>query len=54
MCKFGDVIVVKDYIGDDGKRIKKHSFVVIDDTPGVIKGLNYNLVTNVMSSFHNG
>ena len=52
MCKFGDVIVVKDYIGDDGKRIKKHSFVVIDDTPGVIKGLNYNLVTNVMSSFH--
>lgn len=23
MCKFGDVIVVKDYIGDDGKRIKK-------------------------------
>lgn len=52
MCKFGDVIVVKDYIGDDGKKVKKHSFVVIDDTPGVIKGLNYNLVTNVMSSFH--
>ena len=24
---------------------------MIDDNPGMIKGLNYNLVTNVMSSF---
>lgn len=53
MCKFGDVIVVNSYIGDDGKKISKHSFVVIDDNPGIIKGLKYNLVTNVMSSFKN-
>ena len=53
MCKFGDVIVIKNYIGDDGKNVKHHSFVVIDDNPGIIKGLNYNLVTNVMSSFKN-
>jgi len=51
VCKFGDVIVIKNYIGDDGKKVKHHSFIVIDDNPGIIKGLNYNLVTNVMSSF---
>lgn len=51
MCKFGDVIVVKEYIGDDGEKVKQHSFVVIADNQGTIKGLSYNLVTNVMSSF---
>lgn len=51
VCKFGDVIVVRNYVGDDGKKVKQHSFVVIDDNPGTIKGLNYDLVTNVMSSF---
>ena len=51
MCKFGDVIVVNKYIGDDGAELNQHSFVVIDDNPGTIKGLNYSLVTNVMSSF---
>lgn len=53
MCKIGDIIVVENYIGDDGEKVKKHSFVVIEDTPGHIGGLNYNLVTNVMSSFRN-
>ncbi len=38
MCKFGDVIVVKEYVGDDGVVLKQHSFVVIDDNPGIIKG----------------
>lgn len=51
MCKLGDIIVVKKYIGDDGKTIGKHSFVVINDKPGFIEGLQYDLVTNVMSSF---
>lgn len=53
MCKIGDIIVVNEYIGDDGKKIRKHSFIVIDDTPGSIRGLKYDLVTNVMSSFKN-
>lgn len=51
MCKLGDIIVVNNYIGDDGKLINKHSFVVINDKPGFIEGLQYDLVTNVMSSF---
>lgn len=31
MCKVGDIIVVDKYIGDDGKEVNKHSFIVIDD-----------------------
>lgn len=52
MCKIGDIIVVKSYIGDDGKLInKQHSFVVIDDNPDKVGGIAYDLVANVMSSF---
>ena len=51
MCKLGDIIVVNKYIGDDGKIINKHSFVVINDQPGFIENLDYDFVTNVMSSF---
>lgn len=53
MCKLGDIIVVKDYIRDDGKKINQHSFVVINDKPDFIEGLNYDFVANVMSSFKN-
>lgn len=53
MCKIGDIIVVESYIGDDNEKVNKHSFIVVDDTIGHIGGLNYNLVTNVMSSFRN-
>ena len=53
MCKLGDIIVIKKYIGDDGEIINRHSFVVINDKPGFIEGLNYDLVSNVMSSFKN-
>lgn len=45
MCKLGDIIVVKEYIGDDGERIGKHSFIVVDDNNGMI--------TYVISSFKN-
>lgn len=51
MCKLGDIIVVDEYIGEDGIKIDKHSFVVINDKPDFIEGLKYDLVTNVMSSF---
>ncbi len=51
MCKLGDIIVVNKYIGDDGKEIGRHSFVVIDDNPDCIKGLEYTHVTTVISSF---
>ena len=51
MCKLGDIIVINEYIGDDGTKISKHSFVVINDEPNFIEGLQYDLVCNVMSSF---
>lgn len=51
MCKLGDIIVVKEFIGEDGTKIKRHSFIVVNDKPGFIEGIGYDFVTNVMSSF---
>lgn len=51
MCKVGDIIVVKDY-KSHGASIKRHSFVVLSTDKGQITGLEYDLVCNVMSSFH--
>lgn len=53
MCKLGDIIVVDKYIGDDGKEIGTHSFIVIDDSNDTIKGLEYTMVASVISSFKN-
>jgi len=51
MCKLGDIIVVDEYIGEDGIKIQRHSFIVINEQPDFIEGLKYDLVTNVISSF---
>jgi len=51
MCKLGDIIVVEKYIGDDGKIINQHSFVVVSDEFGVIAGLEYTMVASAISSF---
>lgn len=53
MCKIGDIIVVNKYIGEDGKTIGRHSFIVIDDNLDTIQGLEYTHVTTVISSFKN-
>jgi len=53
MCKLGDIIVVDEFIGEDGKKVCRHSFIVINDKPGFIEGLGYDFVVNVMSSFKN-
>lgn len=53
MCKVGDIIVVDNYISEDGAVLPRHSFVVIDDSADEIKGLKYDFVANVMSSFKN-
>lgn len=50
-CRVGDIIVVKDYVSH-GKAISGHSFVVLSTEHGKIQGLDYDLVCNVMSSFH--
>lgn len=51
MCKLGDIIVVKEFISEDGEKIKRHSFIVVNDKPGFIEGIGYDFATNVMSSF---
>ena len=51
MCKLGDIIVVNKYEAENGETIGTHSFIVIDDTPDTIKGLEYTHVTTVISSF---
>jgi hypothetical protein len=53
MCKIGDIIVVKEFKNEFGERIKKHSFVVINDSENYVEGLNYDMVTNMICSFHN-
>lgn len=50
MCQVGDIILVKRYV-DNGKQLDKHSFVVIDDEKDTIKGLPYDMICNVLSSF---
>lgn len=53
MCKLGDIIVVKNYIGNDGENVGRHSFIVINDEKGTIIGLDYDIVAVVISSFKN-
>ena len=47
------ILFLTRYLFDDGEIISRHSFVVINDKPGFIEGLNYDLISNVMSSFKN-
>ena len=51
MCKLGDIIVVKNFKGEDGVQLPNHSFIVVDDTHDNIKGLDYDFVAPIMSSF---
>ncbi|MGN1157656.1 MAG: hypothetical protein ACI4TK_15875 [Agathobacter sp.] len=51
MCKVGDIIVVRNY-KSQGSELKQHSFVVLSTEEGQIQGLDYDMICNVMSSFH--
>ena len=50
-CQVGDIIVVNNYVSQ-GKSLGRHSFVVINADREKIQGLDYDVVCNVMSSFH--
>ena len=52
MCKFGDIIVIKEFRNENNQLIPKHSFVVISDHKDSIEGLEYDFVSNMMCSFH--
>lgn len=49
MCKIGDIILINDPIREN-KHIGRHSFVVIDDTGGQIKSVDFDFVGLLMSS----
>ena len=50
MCQIGDIIKIEKYIGDDGVEVGRHSFVVLSEDKGTIKGLSFDLVGTPMSS----
>lgn len=52
MCKIGDIIVIKQFKGQDGQIVHRHSFVVISDKNGYIEGLKYDFISNMLTSFH--
>ena len=53
MCKLGDIIVVKEFKGEDDIIVPKHSFVVINDEKNFIEGFRYDFIANMLCSFHN-
>ena len=52
MCTLGDIIIVIEFKNELGQKIKKHSFVVINDKNGKIEGMNYDFISNMICSFH--
>ena len=48
MCKLGDIIVVNKYIGENGKHIGRHSFIVIDNNEDIIRGIEYTHIATVI------
>jgi hypothetical protein len=52
VCRVGDIILIRNY-QSQGVKLGQHSFIVIADEPGEIRGLSYDIICNVMSSFKN-
>ena len=52
MCKLGDVIVIDKFKNENGETVSKHSFVVVSDNEGCIRGIKYDFVANMLCSFH--
>lgn len=50
MCKIGDIILVKKYLSQ-GRKVAMHSFVVLEDRNGQIRGVPFDFIGLVMSSF---
>ena len=50
MCKKRDIILVENYLSQ-GRAVGTHPFIVLDDQGSEIKGLPFDMICNVMSSF---
>ena len=53
MCRMGDIIVIKEFRNENGEIIKKHPFIVLSDFKYKYNNLKYNIITNMICSFHN-
>lgn len=49
MCKVGDIILVYNAKNKDGY-VGPHQFVIMDNEAGQIKGLDYDIISAIMSS----
>ena len=50
MCKVGDLILVDHYKHGENT-VSRHTFVVVNDDNGEIRGLSYDFIANALSSF---
>lgn len=53
MCSVGDIILIKKFTDENGEVVPVHPFVVVDDQEDKIRGLDFDLVCVLMSSFKN-
>lgn len=49
----GDIVLIKDFVSEDKLPMKPHPFVIIDNNQGLIEGMEFNLVANMLGSYHN-
>ena len=53
MCKIGDILVVYNPAVDN-KPIGQHSFIVLDDTNGIVSVFEYDFISLLLTSYRNG
>ena len=51
MCRIGDVILVYN-AKNENRYIGPHQFIVLEDTAGVVRGLDYDIISVVLSSIN--
>lgn len=50
MIKLGDILLIDEYLDEDGLCVNAHPFIVLNNENGIIEGYAYDLVGNFMSS----
>lgn len=52
MCRVGDIILIDSFKDEEGNLVNSHPFIVIDDEADKIQGLEFDLLTSMLGSFH--
>lgn len=53
MCQVGDIILVYN-AKYHGREVGPHQFLIVDDTPGKVSGMDYDVISNILSSMTTG